>query len=870
MINKFIACMLLCCLWMLSIGAVYAQDIDTSLPSTTNYDGLDIIFLVDQSGSMGGADYGFSPAGRGYDPLGLRFEAVHYALMMLGQYRLSIAPDIQMRMSVINFGDNADISDPASHWVNIAPTGRAEDWDIAFEQISNTLSSDSFRQRHSPANLENTNFFAAFDAAQTRFSELPSDNKRYLRAVVLLTDGAPCVPQSFDCNDFSAQQQHMRNVIELTKGAFPSDDYVVFVLTLDATGVLWDRWRSDWQQITQIPERTSLATDSQQVGIRFLNILMELMAIIQGNDDQSVNVLNMGENRVFIPPYLAEIRLSIFKSSLEPGMLEIIKPSGLGLSNFDPEVDIYNRDRPIEVWRISNPEPGDWIFRVDDEQSHLDIYMEFIPVDISVQIEEKTYYQYNTISLSFDLLDASGNPLVIYGPPYDLNVTADLLMPDGETQSIPVTTQGGSNYKIDIYGGQVGAYSMGIHAVSMMPLSQPHTIFSRQQAAEFEVIGIRLDANMPIDEFLSGSIYDLHVTLTDSNNQPLDIEEAKITIDIARNGDSQTYEIGSSDNHVFDYSLNLDDAGNYNLIVNANITQGNGDILTLPSLLETSFRVIPSQRLILQLVIPETNDFVQETTTGFPPFTPTNFDLVFDVVDESGNRVVLGEIAETDVTWLLDVVKDGQLFDSNHVHIQEDANILGRYYASFGDLEAGEYEISIKPSGDLTAAYIFDPLDSLLSINLVRIVSLPYSLTILGIVVLVIICVMLIVFAVRRRINRRKHPARGMIVIREAASGIPRWSVNFDAKRSNHIIYKGRALKPFNISEIQIICSDEKMSQAKRIRVTIKQGKDIICNDRLLSPGSPPIRLTKNSLGLDLPEEGRITYELVKDPDSLY
>src|SRR5262245_14409346 len=63
----------------------------TKAQDTPTYTGLDVLFIVDQSGSMSGTGFEGQLAS---DPNGLRFEATQYALDTLAGYRQSIAQDL--------------------------------------------------------------------------------------------------------------------------------------------------------------------------------------------------------------------------------------------------------------------------------------------------------------------------------------------------------------------------------------------------------------------------------------------------------------------------------------------------------------------------------------------------------------------------------------------------------------------------------------------------------------------------------------------------------------------------------------------------------------------------------------------------------
>ena len=67
--------------------------------------GANIVFLIDQSGSMGGSEYGSTSHPVANDQDGRRFEAARFATNFLGELRYTYAPqsdrDWDIRVSVV-------------------------------------------------------------------------------------------------------------------------------------------------------------------------------------------------------------------------------------------------------------------------------------------------------------------------------------------------------------------------------------------------------------------------------------------------------------------------------------------------------------------------------------------------------------------------------------------------------------------------------------------------------------------------------------------------------------------------------------------------------------------------------------------------
>ena len=80
----------------------------------TEYVGLDVVFLIDQSGSMGGPEAGCTICTYANDPLGLRFAAPEFAIELLGddllQGQIARQTPVDVQVGIVSFGSTAQIS----------------------------------------------------------------------------------------------------------------------------------------------------------------------------------------------------------------------------------------------------------------------------------------------------------------------------------------------------------------------------------------------------------------------------------------------------------------------------------------------------------------------------------------------------------------------------------------------------------------------------------------------------------------------------------------------------------------------------------------------------------------------------------------
>ena len=197
-------------------------DVATQADPVNLQTGVDLIFLIDQSASMGGLAYGGADHPEANDRLGLRFTAPRDAIAWLGESYLALGtpgdPQKGSHAAVVYFGDTAEV---ASGWQTIAPASK-EAWEAQYAAIGAGLSPETL----GPRNLGKTNFLAAFAQAAELFQQLPSDLPgERKRLIILITDGLPYT--GLGPPNLVSRARYMLKLGDYIESHFPSPAYSI-------------------------------------------------------------------------------------------------------------------------------------------------------------------------------------------------------------------------------------------------------------------------------------------------------------------------------------------------------------------------------------------------------------------------------------------------------------------------------------------------------------------------------------------------------------------------------------------------------------------------------------------------------------------
>jgi hypothetical protein len=827
------------------------------------YTGIDLLFIVDQSGSMGGADYGWE--GAPTDPLGLRFEAVLYALDTLAEYRMSFNPDLQIRIAVIAFGDNTiEILD----WTEIGQLDTPTPWAKRRETLLEELSADKFRILNDPDHLGNTNFYAAFEKADEMFKRLDADTNSNLRVLVTLTDGDPCVvegPMQFSCVNLGQKQSFMEEVITFTDTTFPTSTYQQYALVLDAEGDLWERWQNYWVEVVNDTDHASRVESSQQVGVQFLHLLCEVLGQVSTEGFGECPTVLGTTNTIVVPPYQRLMRLSIFKSNTLPGVLTITLPDGSQLTNSSSDVVASNVDRPIEIWTINQPMPGEWRIEVGENTDRVDVFYELLPVTVTITPPKDEYRRFDTVQFRLSLLDDTGTPLPNY-PGYKVVAIAETSDPFGNTESVELTPIVEGIYEGTLTATLDGEYSLSLNAEVQMPDGTTYPLYQSPTPLMFKVKGLRIENTTTLnDEYLAGVSIPVTAQVIDESATDIPLPDITITayLENLSTGEIIVTELKPDKNELYKALLTISETGRFALRLKGEFEDSNGKVNLLNDIEIGSFSILPSE--IIDYVILEPSDKSKTFTTEGLFFKPTTVDLIFETQIDSVQTPFNIDQFNTNPQLQVTVKnKDGKVVKL--ISNIESADTNGRYKVSLGNLEAGEYTVAVSAEGELSERYVLSAIPT--QIRITRESNrVPYFFWI-GIILASLIPIGLAgkrAYIVRKR---HEHPAKGVLVIARTDVGgdnIPLKRYELKNYNSNYIVLKSKDLpRDFPFTKIIIQCLDNDMHKRKSIIVDVYKGREAVLSGKKLTP-LQTVRLQTDSKRSS--EQRGPTYQLIKDPE---
>lgn len=445
--------LILCCVAFAPLRSAYMQAV---------YSGLDVVFLIDQSGSMGGRAFSSTPSNQRNDPDGIRFQATQFGIDWLGSFRAQQslfggAPDISA--SVIYFGDDAEVQLPL---VSLNPSN-LDDWQTQRLSLIEPLSETAFTGR----NLGNTDFIAAFEAA---LEVLPQSRER-LQAIILLTDGAPCAPErpnfSNNCDVVGEWTAHLRELSGDIQRRFNRENQFIYAVALVPENT-WTYVSPNWNNITENGFARRLERPTQ-FGVVFNEILTDLASqVIAGEaDDRAQLGINVslpqltasqsaidarnGSREYEVPPYQQLMSISLFKSRADAELV-LLDPFNDPITSKTPGVTVFGEGTLIEIWQIANPIPGPWQIgtRYEDGGRELSDGYAYASVDLlrarfDLKVPDGFAPMLLPVTLALEALDAQDQVLPLYPPQHQLRGSITVVPPEGESFTLPLAMDGNAS-----------------------------------------------------------------------------------------------------------------------------------------------------------------------------------------------------------------------------------------------------------------------------------------------------------------------------------------------------------------------------------------------------------------------------------------
>ena len=854
-IPRFILISLFLALFMLKASpgsqstlAQDSTDSDNTLVDTSNCKTLQIVFVIDQSGSM----FGFTNDEGNYvpasDPDGLRFEGPKAFFDLIANARWQNYADAEIAIAAIDFGDDPHTVMP---WVPLDADSEA-----SYEQLL-TDTSSYFTPR---AARGNTLPLRGLQSASSLFAQMetPQDGCPR-RAVIILTDGLPTDGMSnFNRTTyFSEMAQYITDFM-------PASAHKVYVIGLDRNNSYFDDFLSQWEAVAGNPDRVKKASSPQEMSGLMTQIAVDLLlSLDQTGGGQLFSCVDGGEP-FMVPPYIQEMSFQFTKPD-DTYHLNVLDPSGQDAQSL-PNAKLAGYDQPIEKLTITAPEPGFWEMttQVPDEfkGSCLLSWIAFKAVDEVVSPEPGLRVpQFTAVDVEFQIVKTDGAALPDYqDDTYDLSMDVVITAPDGE-QVLTLGADPGQVYrgqKVVLYPG---TNEIEVTAVSFNPDNSQFLLFNDEpdgtkaiSSIEVEPVSLSIVTSPPVahEQYQS---FPFAVTLATPTQGSVEIDlPVRVKISWQKEGGDPIPIAVTEVDGNYEADVQIDEAGSFKLIYEAEVETAEGTFILGPE--EIEFSVSKITRLGAQFTSP--NEMVATTIWG--TWRPgIGIDTAVQLTDDNGQPVSPSEVIDGDPTQIFDLIaenltaKKGEDNDVSDQLSLVQGERAGLFRSRTNQLGIGEYEICVEPTGQLKQGYAWQ--------------GYPWCQTVQGtlnptfwtVLTALIVVAALLLLLILWFLNSLRHPLNGRLVIYTMvtdadgssrqnqlwADTLPRW---FNRKTFRRIKLKDGTVIPW----LKAFAQNKTMSKNGQAKVKVKmKGKPI--KSQTLTKGGTPL-----SLG-----EGR---HLVKDP----
>lgn len=475
--------------WDLS-ASVVAQGNGPNIELTQpEYGGIDLVFLVDQSGSM-----------RINDPFEMRTNIIKWVLSDLGIDNLFTRKYADNRLGIVSFGTEARIDLPLVSLKTDSP----EELKRLYSELSPKIVAD---------NMGDTDVIKGFEMVKQVFDQAPppkSDAPR-TRAIILLTDGPPYregwqKDPTFAYSNFYTP--YFRELSKYISENFPlalenrsTDGYHIWVIGLNSTaetggtpppGASWPELEAYWQRVVNPApgiDRVVLVPTRDQSAVPPIIIKMLDQIMVGGVCDPRLNrePARMGaqdkpaclvSEEFTIPPYISQAIFSIFKPG-KASRIQFMDPNGNILSENAPNVTRTVESAQIERLIVNNPMPGVWRWKKIDSSPET-VTVHFRPLFNMIELDNSLSSPnlFDTVALRFWLKNFEGDT-VSEQPAYPIHAIAEVVFPDGTRQQFDLRSdaEGALISQQQIHLSQPGKYTIYVSATATGPNDENYVIF---------------------------------------------------------------------------------------------------------------------------------------------------------------------------------------------------------------------------------------------------------------------------------------------------------------------------------------------------------------------------------------------------------
>lgn len=431
----------------------FAQEEPQELGDTVPYQGLDLVFLVDQSGSM-----------EKNDPYEQRANAIKWVLQFLGIDNLYSRPSAHHRIGIVSFGTEASVDLPITP-LRDKPDWNETDWNEKYAELQATAVAKD---------MTNTDVLKGLELVKQEFdklADLPA-GANSTRGIVILTDGAPYRegweddPRYAGTDFYTPYFREISAFIDENLPVAPSsrstDGYHIWVLGLNATedagqasapGTSWLAQQSNWESVlnpfADVDRVTRIESErNAKIPDDIVRVLDTMMVGGVCNDDASPTDKPscIIEENFVVPPYVARADFSVFKP--QPGSeIAFFKPDGQLLDLSTSEVKVMPTGEVIETIKVENPSPGPWKWqKVDSSAGTATVVFQRLFAQANLLQPTQSQDLFDSVPLSIELRDLSQQRIQELDQ-YPIAAQARVVLPDGRSENYDLVSQGDGTWQ---------------------------------------------------------------------------------------------------------------------------------------------------------------------------------------------------------------------------------------------------------------------------------------------------------------------------------------------------------------------------------------------------------------------------------------
>lgn len=811
-------------------------------------DELQIIFIVDQSGSMFGFTDQQGVERPPTDPLGLRYFAPKEAANRLSAFRYLLYQEATIQFATIYFGDRPQTAIP---WQQITPN--TEDDHNQLQQDLEPFFAPLERS------LGNTLFLAPFQSASSLFTQVtPVVDGCPTRAIIMITDGRPADGRpGFDW------QNHLVEVAEYSRQYMPEPEHLIYAIGVDDAGDYWDDTEPYWIDIAGDADRVFRADSQTEMSALVMQIIRELAQTL---GEGTFTGCADSQGLLIVPPYMRELIITLNKWGDLTDHLEVEDARGrlIDPTTSYPDVTLRGINDPIETLTVRNPQPGVWRILTPipaEFQDRCVVSFDAIVADKKLiePVSGERLTQFQTSTIHFQLVDSAGDPLPDYNDPaYDLQMDVILQTAAGERLLTSGANPGKEYLNEQFVPLEAGAHTLRVDATARGDDGNLYPILPDQQLSTFEVASVRFEL---LEGPSVGAVVEQYVEIpltfatTVDSVQPIQIDlplSITATVTHEESGEQTNLLLSALGDGAYETTFPPTRAGKYILAYEASVNTPQGR-QTIDSQ-EATWDVFPVQQIRVAFTSPD------KMVATDPFLRPTGIDVQVQLVDEQGSPVSPSAIGLSDPNAVLDVtVRDPAGEEIPGMGLIQ-TGTPGLFRLQNNELGIGQHTVIVEPISTPARGFIWE--ETSWGTQVTGQIN-PLFYTYLALAILTLVAILL--WAIYQ-MQIRRHPFAGVIEIYakradpdgEFAERKEMLDKFYLPPNRNRATWRPQIdeRKPESkiIKSIKITSPSEQMSADGYVKVSIKHRDGSKSEEVTLSPG--------------VPQRPHPSYSIIKDPKS--